>query len=79
MTTSGSIARSPWRTRPAAEAVREGEQSVAARPISQDAYTGAYHQHILVRVYLLAGQHEKALDRLEQLLEIPYFCRRAGS
>jgi eukaryotic-like serine/threonine-protein kinase len=55
-----------------AEAVREGEQGVAAHPISQDAYTGAYHQHMLVRIYLLAGQHEKALDRLEQLLEIPY-------
>ncbi len=55
-----------------AEAVREGEQAVAERPISQDAYTGAYHQHILVRIYVLAGQHEKALDRLEQLLEIPY-------
>jgi tetratricopeptide (TPR) repeat protein len=55
-----------------AEAVREGAQAVAARPISQDAYTGAYHQHMLVRIYLLAGQHEKALDRLQQLLEIPY-------
>ncbi|HEX5964168.1 MAG TPA: protein kinase [Gemmatimonadales bacterium] len=55
-----------------AEAVREGEQSLAERPISQDAYTGAYYQHMLVRIYLLAGEPEKALDQLEQLLEIPY-------
>jgi tetratricopeptide (TPR) repeat protein len=56
-----------------AEAVREGERSVAARPISQDAYTGAYFQHLLVRIYILAGEPEKALDRLEPLLKIPYF------
>ena len=55
-----------------AEAVREGERSVEARPISEDAYTGAYYQHMLVRIYLLAGEHEKALDCLETLLEIPY-------
>ncbi len=55
-----------------AEAVREGEQSVAARPIARNAYTGAYYQHILAQIYLLAGEHEKALDRLEPLLKIPY-------
>jgi eukaryotic-like serine/threonine-protein kinase len=56
-----------------AEAVSEGEQTVAARPISEDAYTGPYHQHMLVRIYLLAGEPEKALDRLEPLLKVPYF------
>jgi tetratricopeptide (TPR) repeat protein len=56
-----------------AEAVREGERSVADRPLSKDAYTGAYYQHMLARVYILVGEHEKALDRLEPLLEIPYF------
>jgi len=56
-----------------AEAMGEGEQSVAALPISQDAYTGAYYQHLLVRIYIVAGEPEKALDRLEPLLKIPYF------
>jgi len=55
------------------EAMREGEQVVAAIPISQDSYTGAYYQHILVRIYILAGEPEKALDQLEPLLKIPYF------
>jgi hypothetical protein len=53
--------------------MREGEGVVAALPISQDAYTGAYYQHMLVRIYILAGEPEKALDRLEPLLKIPYF------
>jgi hypothetical protein len=41
--------------------------------MSKDAYTGAYLQHQLVRVYILTGEHEKALDRLEELLRAPYY------
>ncbi len=55
------------------EAMREGERIVAALPISQDAYTGVYFQHLLVRIYILADEPEKALDRLEPLLKTPYF------
>jgi hypothetical protein len=33
---------------------------------------GAYVQHQLVRTYILVGELEKALDRLEPLLRIPY-------
>jgi tetratricopeptide (TPR) repeat protein len=56
-----------------AEAVREGEQAVALRPLSKDAYLGAYVQHQLVRIYLLVGEPDKALDQLEPLLKVPYF------
>jgi tetratricopeptide (TPR) repeat protein len=55
------------------DAVREGERVVAARPVSKDAYTGAYFQHQLARIYLLAGKPDQAIDRLERLLKIPYF------
>jgi serine/threonine protein kinase/tetratricopeptide (TPR) repeat protein len=55
-----------------ADAIREGERAVAADPISQDGYTGPYLQHQLVRIYLLVGEPEKALDQLEPLLKIPY-------
>jgi len=55
-----------------ADAIREGERAVAALPISKDGYTGPYLQHQLVRIYLLTGEPEKALDRLEPLLKIPY-------
>jgi TolB-like protein len=55
-----------------AEAIAEGERGVALVPISRDAYFGAYIQHQLVRIYLLGGEPEKALDQLEPLLKIPY-------
>ena len=56
-----------------ADAVREGERGVALEPISRDAYVGPYLQHQLVRIYILVGEPEQALDRLEPLLRIPYY------
>ena len=55
------------------EALREGERGTALTPLSKDGYNGPYLQHQLVRIYLLAGEHEKALDQLEPLLKIPYY------
>ncbi len=59
------------------EAIREGERSVGLLPISRDAYVGPYIQHQFVRIYLSLGEKEKALDRLEPLLSIPYFVSPA--
>ena len=56
-----------------AEAIQEGERGVALWPVSRDAYNGPYIQHQLVRIYLLVGEPEKALDQLEPLLKIPYY------
>jgi serine/threonine protein kinase/tetratricopeptide (TPR) repeat protein len=55
------------------EAVREGERGVALMPISRDAYLGPYFQHQLVRIHMILGEQEKALDLLEPLLKIPYY------
>jgi len=55
-----------------ADAIQEGERAVALMPISRDALIGAYLQHNLVRIYLLVGEPEKALDQLEPLLRMPY-------
>jgi serine/threonine-protein kinase len=55
------------------EAIREGERAVAIMPISRDADNGAYYQHQLVRIYLMVGESEQALDRLEPLLRMPYY------
>ncbi|HKT58926.1 MAG TPA: protein kinase [Gemmatimonadales bacterium] len=55
------------------EAIREGETGVALLPVSRDAYGGAYNEHQLARIYILTGEHQKALDRLEHLLSIPYY------
>jgi TolB-like protein/tetratricopeptide (TPR) repeat protein len=60
-----------------AEAMREGERAVADIPISEDAYTGVYYQFLLVRIYILAGENEKAMDRLEPLLKMPYYLTPA--
>jgi serine/threonine-protein kinase len=56
-----------------AEAIREGELAVSMIPTSKDAYAGPYLQHQLVRIYILTGEPEKALDRLEPLLGVPYY------
>jgi TolB-like protein len=56
-----------------AEAIAEGRRAGALWPISRDAYNGTYIQHQLVRIYLLVGEPEKALDQLEPLLKMPYY------
>ncbi|HEY6929819.1 MAG TPA: protein kinase [Thermoanaerobaculia bacterium] len=55
------------------EAIREGERGVALAPVAKDAQRGPYYQHELVRIYILVGEPEKALDKLEPLLKIPYY------
>jgi eukaryotic-like serine/threonine-protein kinase len=56
-----------------AEAVAEGERGMALLPVERDAVNGPYQVHLLARIYLLAGEREKALDLLEQLLARPYY------
>ena len=56
-----------------ADAIREGKRAVELQPISRDASTGPYIQNQLVRIYLLVGEPEKALDQLEPLLRMPYY------
>jgi eukaryotic-like serine/threonine-protein kinase len=55
------------------EAIREGERGVALDPVAKNAVRGPYYQHELIRIYMLAGEPEKALDKLESLLKIPYY------
>jgi serine/threonine protein kinase/tetratricopeptide (TPR) repeat protein len=59
------------------EAIREGERGVALMPISRDAVGGPYIQHQLVRIYIVLGEKEKALDHLEPLLKVPYYLTPA--
>jgi serine/threonine protein kinase/tetratricopeptide (TPR) repeat protein len=53
------------------EAIREGERGAALAPMTKNVRKGAYLQHQLVRIYMLVGEPEKALDKLEPLLGIP--------
>jgi TolB-like protein/Flp pilus assembly protein TadD len=59
------------------DAIREGERGAALLPVSKDGHQGPYYQHQLVRIYILAGEPEKALDHLEPLLKMPYFLSPA--
>jgi tetratricopeptide (TPR) repeat protein len=60
-----------------AEAIAEGERGVGLLPVERDAVNGPYQVHLLARIYLLAGEREKALDLLEQLLARPYYLSPA--
>ena len=58
-------------------AIREGERAVEMRGLDRDAVNGAYFLHQLVRIQILTGEHEKAIDTLEKLLKIPYYVTPA--
>ena len=42
-------------------------------PISRDGYLGPYIQLQLVRIHILTGEPEQALDQLEPLLRVPFY------
>ena len=54
------------------EAIQAGRRAVALMPTAKDAYLAPILQHQLVRICLLVGESEQALDQLERLLKIPY-------
>jgi tetratricopeptide (TPR) repeat protein len=54
-----------------AEAIRMGERGVSLVPISRDAYIGPYIQLQLARTYMIVGEPDKAIDRLEPLIRVP--------
>ncbi len=58
--------------------MREGEHGVALSSIAKDALQGPYFQHQLVRICMLAGKTEKAVDQLEPLLRIPHYLSPGG-
>jgi hypothetical protein len=55
-----------------APAIKEGEKGVRLLPIETDADMGAYLLHQLIRIYMLAGDHDSALEQLETLVAQPY-------
>ncbi len=56
-----------------AEAIAEGERAHTLLPITRDAMFGPQVQQRLVRIYIIVGEREKALDKLEPLLTGPYW------
>ena len=61
-----------------AEAIQEAERAVAVQPSYRDnAAIGPYYDQVLARVYMTAGQPDKAADLLEKLLQHPYYLTPA--
>jgi len=54
-----------------AEAVRAGERDLSLRETGQDVVSGAYYKYQVARVYIQAGQLDRALDLIEPLLHMP--------
>ncbi len=55
------------------EAIREGERSVALEPVAKDKLYAPFNEQQLALISMRVGEHERALDRLEPLLKMPYF------
>jgi serine/threonine-protein kinase len=59
------------------EAIQEGQRGIELRPISKDAYQGYYRVWELARIYVMVGENDAAIDRLEYLLSIPGYVTPA--
>jgi len=55
------------------EAIREGQRAVELEPVAKDKLYAPFNEHQLALIYIRVGEPEKAIDRLEPLLQIPYF------
>ena len=53
------------------KAIREGKLAVKLYPVSKDALLGPTYVLDLARIYVLVGENEAALDKLDYLLSIP--------
>ena len=53
------------------DAIRAGEKAVEVLPLSKDALLGTFLIHGLAEIYTLVGEHEAAIDKLENILVIP--------
>jgi serine/threonine-protein kinase len=53
------------------DGMREAEEAVRMMPISRDAVVGAELVTTLAEIYMMCGEHEKAIDQIETLLSVP--------
>ncbi len=61
-----------------AEALQEGERALAVQPsYRKNQATGPYYDQVLARIYMMAGQQDRAIDLLENVLQRPYYLTRA--
>ena len=53
-------------------AIKEAERAMALLPTEKDAVDGPKNEEILASVEVLVGDKNRAIPRLQRLLEIPY-------
>jgi len=53
------------------DAIREGELATQLLPVSKDAWRGAFRIDDLARIYVMVGEFDAAIDKLEFLLDVP--------
>jgi serine/threonine-protein kinase len=58
-------------------AIAEAKRGIELRPSDRDALFGPYSVHQLARIYTLAGQPDRAIDLLEEILKKPYYVTPA--
>jgi hypothetical protein len=54
-----------------ARAIAQAEAALAALPLSRDAVSGAYNLRAAIEVFANAGAETRALDLLEQAMQLP--------
>ncbi len=54
------------------EAIQEGNRAIDLYPLSKDAAFGPTYILNLARIYVQVGEYEKAIEKLEYLLSIPF-------
>jgi hypothetical protein len=57
--------------------IEQGERGVALVPVSENAYTGRFYQHVLAQIYAVLGEQDKTVDCLGPLLRDPYLLSAA--
>jgi len=53
------------------DAIREGKLAVEIQPVSKEAIRGTKWVEELARIYVMVGEHDEAIEKLEYLLSIP--------
>ncbi len=53
------------------EAVREGKSAVDLLPVTKEAWKGTFRVEALAKIYVMVGEFDAAIEKLEYLLSIP--------
>jgi len=54
------------------EAIREGKLGMELYPVSKDTISGPGHVFAMAQIYVIVGEYDAALDKIEYLLSIPF-------